>query len=100
MDFSERLHDVQRRLKEQHIDGWLLYDFQLSNPLALNFLLLPNDSALTRRFFYWIPSQGEPVKIIHAIEPKALEHLPGKTRVYFKWESLEAILTEVLKGSK
>jgi Xaa-Pro dipeptidase len=100
MDFAAKISDVQRRLKEQHADGWLLYDFHGSNPFALDFLTLPQHVFLTRRFFYWIPAVGDPVKIVHAIEAQALDHLPGKKHIYLKWESLESLLAEVLKGCK
>lgn len=100
MDFSKKIPDIQLRLKENHIDGWLLYDFHRSNNLAIDFLMLPSDAMLTRRFFYWIPAKGECVKIVHSIEPGALDHLPGKKEIYFKWENLESILAEILKGSK
>ena len=31
----------------------------------------------TRRWYYLIPASGEPRKLVHAIEPYNLDHLPG-----------------------
>lgn len=92
------LKDVQKRLKEEGVDGWLLYDFRKTNDLAYEFLKIPKDLMVTRRFFYWIPAEGEPVKIVHAIESEALDHLPGKKAVYLSWQTLHAHLGGILEG--
>ncbi len=44
----------------------------------------------TRRFFYFIPAQGEPRKLVHRIEAGALDDLPGAKTVYLPWQELEA----------
>ncbi len=92
--------DISQQLKKMECDGWLAYDFRRSNGLACKVLSIPSDRLLTRRFFYWVPSSGEPVKIVHAIEPHVLSHLPGRTVTYRTWEELEAALGDVLKGKK
>ena len=68
---------VQAALREQGFDGWLLYDFRGLNVLARRVLDLPTDAMLSRRWFYFVPAQGEPRKLVHRIEPHALDHLPG-----------------------
>lgn len=94
----EKIADVQKHLKAEGCDGWLLYDFQKINPLARTFLTLPQDLLTSRRFFYWIPTVGEPIKIVHAIETHVLDHLPGKKVIYLKYPELEHALSTVLKG--
>ncbi len=94
------IQDVQSHLVKGKIDGWLLYDFQKSNPLARTFLQLPEETLTTRRFFYWIPARGEPVKILHRIEPHVLSHLPGKERFYLAWQELHEQLKTTLQGVK
>lgn len=96
---KEKLEDVQLSLKKFQLDGWLLYDFRRSNDLACKFLEIPNDQLLTRRFFYWIPAEGEPTKIIHSIE-NPLAHLPGKTLTFHAWQQMEKILSETLLAQK
>ena len=81
---------IQQALKDANLDGWLLYDFRASNPLTRRILGLDGTKPGSRRFFYLIPAEGEPIKIVHAIEPAALDHLPGEKRVYKLWEELEA----------
>ena len=94
----ERIKRVQALLKEDKIDGWLIYDFQKKNSLAIEFLQIPLSQFLSRRFFYWIPVVGEPVKIVHATEAHVLDSLPGTRVTYFKWQTLEEELKKALKG--
>ena len=44
---------------------------------------------LSRRFFYLVPAEGEPIKLVHRIESGALDHLPGSKRIYLRWKELE-----------
>lgn len=96
----ERIGEVQQQLASNNIDGWLVYDFQKRNELAWDFLAIRPDKHLTRRFFYWIPKTGEPVKVVHEIESMALEHLPGQKKIYLRWQTLEETLKDLLKGSR
>lgn len=92
MKFEIKLRDVQRNLLEQGIEGWLLFDFRRSNPLAYDFLEIPPSVFSTRRFFYWIPQEGDPIKIVSLIEPYTLDHLPGIKQLYRGWQELEQVL--------
>jgi Xaa-Pro dipeptidase len=78
----------------------LFYDFRRSNDLACKLLEVPQSRLLTRRFFYWIPQKGEPVKIVSAIEDKILQHLPGNTKIYRTWQELESFIGQAVKGLK
>jgi len=100
MRASEKIAHVQKLLAAHHVDGWLLYDFQKNNPLALEFLEIPLQRNLTRRFFYWIPAKGVPVKIVHRIEQQALEPFPGDKQVYLRWQELEKALKDLLVSLK
>jgi Xaa-Pro dipeptidase len=98
MEFIKKLNEVRQALTEQNLDGWLMYDFRGSNPLACSFLEIPSGVFLTRRFFYWIPQEGDPVKIVSFIEPHALDHLPGLKLLYQTWEEMEVTLFSVISG--
>ncbi len=100
MDWPQRIKDVQSHLKAEKIDGWLLFDFHAQNSLARNFLNIDSNRLITRRFFYWIPAQGEPVQLLHKIESHVLEGLPGKKKIYLKWQEMESSLGDLLKGSR
>lgn len=96
-----RLEDVQAALAEDGLDGWLLYDFHGSNPIARTVAGLNGGGKLTtRRWFYLIPAQGAPRALVHAIEPDTLAHLPGQTRRYAGREALDDGLDALLAGMK
>jgi Xaa-Pro aminopeptidase len=91
---------VQEALAGCGIDGWLFYDFRRSDPLAYRVLGLPDDRMATRRWFYLIPARGEPVKVVHRIEPDMLEPAPGSRLPYSSLAELEDRLDEILKGRR
>src|SRR4029077_6083993 len=80
------------------IDGWLFYDFRGSDPLAYRILQLDPTLHVTRRWYYWIPAQGVPGKLLHRIEPHVLETLPGQAHSYVSWEQQRQILGRLLAG--
>lgn len=100
MDWQGRVQDLQKHLIQEKIDGWLLYDFHGINTLARGFLNIDPASLVTRRFFYWIPARGNPIKLLHKIEPHVLAGLPGEALFYMKWQELESQLGKMLKGAK
>ena len=89
---------IQKTLAEQQLDGWLLYDFRGTNPIARSVIGFDEKQIGTRRWFYLIPRSGEPVAILHVIEPNALKGAPGRAVLYRSWRELEALLAEHLKG--
>jgi Xaa-Pro dipeptidase len=89
---------VQAALREFAIDGWLLYDFRGTNILACRVLGIDDDAAGSRRWFYVIPANGEPHKLVHQIEDSALDHLPGEKTIYLRWQDLEAGVARLVKG--
>jgi Xaa-Pro aminopeptidase len=92
---------VQAALKEEGLDGWLLYDFHGSNPIARRLTGLDSGGKMTsRRWYYVIPASGEPKKLMHAIEPYNLDHLPGSKTIYSQRDSLATGLQQVLGGLK
>ena len=92
------LGPVQDALKEYGLDAWLLYDFKGSNPLARRILDLDGRKPFSRRFFYLIPAEGAPIKLVHSIETGALDHLPGSKTVYLRWQELEAGVEGLVEG--
>ena len=90
---------VQRALRTDGLDGWLLYDFHGSNPIAGRLAGLTGGGHMTtRRWFYLIPAAGEPRGVVHAIERHNLDRLPGEKVVYAGRHQLEAALTQLLAG--
>ncbi len=94
------LSAIQAALCEFQLDGWLLYDFRGSNPLARKVLDLEGRGMGSRRVLYAIPAHGEPRKLVHRIESGALDHLPGSKTIYLKWQELEAGVQHLVDGMK
>ncbi|MGL4550440.1 MAG: M24 family metallopeptidase, partial [Gemmataceae bacterium] len=91
---------VQAALREDGLDGWLLYDFRGLNVLARRVLRFPADAHATRRWFYYVPASGEPRKLVHRIEPAQLDRYPGSKSVYLRWQELEAGVAALVAGAK
>ena len=98
-DFQNKIAQIQKALLSGNIDGWLLYNFRQSNVFASKILDLPPHLTQMRRYFYYIPAQGVPQKIVHGIEAHNLDHLPGDTTVYVSWQSLHAALEKAVRGT-
>ncbi len=95
-----KLEIIQSYLSQHHLDGWLLYDFRGQNPIALDVAGLRESG--TRRWFLWIPAQGRPAWLIHAIERATFANidpeLDGNRHIYVGWQQL-AILLPKFVGS-
>ena len=94
------LKAIQSALSEFGFDGWLLYDFRGSNVLAQRILQMPLGFMASRRYFYFIPANGTPKKLVHRIESDALDHLPGDKVIYLRWQELEAAIQAIVGEHK
>jgi Xaa-Pro aminopeptidase len=92
---------VQQALREDGLDGWLLYDFHGSNPIATRLAGLAGTGKMaTRRWYYLIPADGSPRGLVHAIERHNLDGLPGDKRPYAGRQQLADGLRELLNGMR
>jgi Xaa-Pro aminopeptidase len=90
---------IQAELRRNKLDGWLFFDHHHRDPIASSILGL-GGGLVSRRWFYFIPSKGEPRKLVHRIEQGTLASLPGKQFVYAGWEELHKTLPKILSGAK
>jgi Xaa-Pro dipeptidase len=86
---------VQAALREQELDGWLLYEFHHINPIPVALLGL---GKTTRRAFVLVPAEGEAIAMIHAIEASSWRHWPFGRRVYSGWREMEEQLAALVDG--
>ncbi|MGB1840236.1 MAG: M24 family metallopeptidase [Longimicrobiales bacterium] len=84
---------VQAALREQELDGWLLYEFHHINPVPVALLGL---GKTTRRAFVLIPAEGEPVAMIHAIEASSWRDWPFGRVSYSGWRDMEEKLGDLV----
>lgn len=91
---------VQASLRSAGLDGWLLYDFHGSNPIAQSLAGLTHAAKMTtRRWYYFIPAHGAPRGLVHGIERHNLDGLPGAMQVYAGRRALDEGLTALLSGA-
>ena len=99
-DHAGRIRDIQAVIRTQGLDGWLFYDFWKQNIFAQRILRIPEHFVQSRRFFYFIPAEGQPRKLVHSIERWNLDHLPGEPLVYLSWQSFQQGLNTLVDGAK
>jgi Xaa-Pro aminopeptidase len=96
------IQNVQNALAADGLDGWLLYDFRGSNAIAAEIAGVGRRGGhlTTRRWYYLIPSAGEPRGLVHAIEKDSLAHLPGTMTRYAARDELRSGLGALLAGMR
>jgi Xaa-Pro dipeptidase len=94
-----RLDEIQAALREEGLDGWLFFDHHRRDPIAYRVLQFTPGSMVTRRWFYFIPSHGEPRGLVHKIEAQTLAELPGKHVLYAGWKDLVDGLRRMMQGA-
>jgi Xaa-Pro dipeptidase len=95
-EFAMELERIQHALQAEQLDGWLFYDFRKTNPIAYQVLSLPVEEMYTRRWFYFIPAQGEPVAFISAVESHVLRALPGERKAFRTWQEMHQFVQALL----
>mgnify|MGYP005840298005 CR=1 FL=1 len=92
------LSQVQSYLRDRGLDGWLLYNFRDLNPIAIGVAGLAHGGS--RRWFLWIPAQGVPRRLVHAIEGHMFGELratlQGPALTYVSWQEMAAKLPELM----
>src|SRR5450759_4117129 len=91
-----RLKEIQAALREEGLDGWLFFDHHVRDLLSYRVLGLDPAGHYTRRWYYYIPAEGEPIGLLHRVEPHSLAALPGKMRFYSRWTEHTAELQTML----
>jgi len=91
---------IQKEIQAAGFDGWLLYDFHNRDAIACRVLGLDPAKFTSRRWFYFIPAQGEPVRLVSKVESTKLDSLPGRKIAYLSWRELHENIKEMVKGCR
>jgi Xaa-Pro dipeptidase len=96
----ETLPALQRALADAKLDGWLLYDFQGNNPIANGLLAL--EGMVSRRVFVFVPRDGVPRALGHAIEAGPWRRWPAAwpRATYSAWRELETAVADMVRGKR
>jgi Xaa-Pro dipeptidase len=92
--------EIQEALRRENVDGWLFFDHHLRDPLAYRVLGFQPASHVTRRWYYFIPSDGEPKGLVHRVESKRLDALPGEKVPYSSWTEQVDGIRRILGGAR
>lgn len=95
-----KLEAIQSALRQAGHDGWLFYDHHHRDPIGERILGLDPKAHITRRWYYLIPAQGAPRKLVHRVEQGRLDALPGSKGLYSSWQELAAGLEAMLSDSR
>ena len=90
---------IQAALRAYGLQGWLFFDHHLRDPLAYRILQLPTNIEATRRWYYFVPAEGDPRKLVHKIESGMLDSLPGRKALYSRWTEQKTKLASMLDGT-
>jgi len=97
---TTRLDEIALALRHAGLDGWLFYDFRLSDPLAYRILGLSEDGVATRRWFCYVLAHGKPRAIVSAVEQHRLDALAAEKIVYRSHDEMLAALGTALNGAR
>lgn len=97
---KERLAEISRALGFAGLDGWLFYDFRLSDPIAYRVLGLSEHGTTTRRWFCYVPARGDPRALVSAVEAHRLDSLGVERIVYQSSAEMLAGLSTILSGAR
>ena len=75
----------------------MFYDHHRRDPIAYRVLKI-NPPMCTRRWYYLIPAEGDPSKLIHRVERQNLAGLPGTELQYSSWKEQHEGLKKILEG--
>src|SRR5262245_8908040 len=95
-----KLPEIQAALRDAGLDGWLFCDFHHRDLMAYRILGLDTAGITSRRWFYFVPAAGEPVKLCHRVEPRKLDPLPGRQEFFLGWRELHDKLRTILGAKK
>ncbi len=95
-----RLDEIAAALDDAALDGWLFYDFRMSDPLAYRILGLDERGIATRRWFCFVPARGQTIAIVSAVEAHRLDSLGAKRVVYRSHTEMVAALKRALAAAR
>ena len=96
MSIEAVIQQAQEYMRDQDLEGWLLYDYRGLNPIFWD--TVGPISNVTRPCWLWIPSQGDPGLLVSYVDQGRFVHLGIPTTLFVsRWEMTDR-LREILSG--
>ena len=92
----DAIKEAQQYMNQRGIDCWLIYDYRGSNPTLAR--LVGEVIGMTRPCFYFIPSDGEPIFIVHYVDVGRVEKLGFNLEVFHGRDEMVETLKCLLSG--
>lgn len=89
---------AQSYMTENGIDGWLLYDFRVSNPVFWR--AFGETRLTTRRNFLYVPAEGDPTCLVHGIDDLLFADCEWKQEKYLTWQEMAEAVPRIVGGAK
>jgi Xaa-Pro dipeptidase len=92
---------IARAIRKAGLSGWLFYNQFHRDEISDIALGIPRATHNSRPWAYLVPAEGEPTRIVHAIEPGILDHLPGRlVRCTARTELFAALGSSIGPGAR
>lgn len=96
LELKIKVDKIQSLLAKSEFDGFLLYMIKDQNSYAKHLLEIKPTVNLSRRFFYFIPKKGVPIKIVNKVDLFPLRVIYGRDYPYLGRKQLEKLLNDLL----
>ena len=88
---------AQEFMTEDHIPGWLVFDYRGSNPLFSQ--VIQPSGHVTRPCYFFLPKKGTPTILTHHVDAGKFADSGVESLVYSNRETMISSLRELLAGS-
>jgi Xaa-Pro dipeptidase len=85
-------------MREENLSAWLFSNFHHKDPISDRILSVPTESPNSRPWIYLLRRDESAEKLVHTIESRILDHLPGRKRVYASRQQFLSHLKEMAAG--
>ncbi|UCF95803.1 MAG: aminopeptidase P family protein [Spirochaetaceae bacterium] len=85
-------------MREENLSAWLFSNFHHKDPISDRILEISPGATNSRPWIYLLRQDGSAEKLVHVIENKILDHLPGHGRVYASRQEYLSHLKEMAAG--
>jgi Xaa-Pro aminopeptidase len=89
---------VSTAMREENLDAWLFSNLHHKDPISDRILEVPDSLPNSRPWIYLLRKDGSAEKLVHVIENRILDHLPGKKRMYASRQQFLRFLGETTSG--
>lgn len=83
---------------EEDLSAWIFSNFHHNDPISDRVLEIPPEATNSRPWIYLLRQDKTAEKLVHTIEGKILDHLPGRKRVYASRQQFLSHLREMAAG--